>query len=72
MIMALAFVPPANEIATFGNLCNEIRQHFQSDLDEVLEYFEENYIGGQRRYRQRAAQLFNLNLWNMYQRAANE
>ncbi|XP_066935077.1 uncharacterized protein [Clytia hemisphaerica] len=49
MIMALAFVPPANVIVTFGNLCNKIRQHFQNDLDEVLEYFEETYIGHSRR-----------------------
>ena len=72
MIMALAFVRPADVIATFEDLCDEIRQRFQDDLDEVLDYFEDTYIGRPRRNRQRAAPTFSINLWNVFQRAQTE
>ena len=69
MIMALAFVSPADVIPTFEDLWDEIRQRFQGDLDEVLDYFEDTYIGRPRRNRQRAAPTFSIDLWNMFQRA---
>ena len=50
-------------ILAFDELCN----HSGIDEQPVLDYFETNYIGEQRRGR-RLPSIFPLELWNMHSR----
>ena len=73
MIAALAFVPPQNVVNSFDELCVVIRNQYDGDADEVLDYFEDTYIG--RRFRRNAPRrppLFPVKLWNMFNRATEE
>jgi len=72
MIPALAFVPPDNIFVFFEELTDFIRGRFNNDCDEILDYFEENYIGRFRRNAPRRAPLFAVNLWNMFHRTFDE
>ena len=45
MIMALAFIPLADLDTAFDELFNEIRNNFNNDMDDVLNYFEDTYMG---------------------------
>ena len=45
MVATLAFLPPQVVIASFDLLCDRIRQTYGDDADQVLDYFEDNYIG---------------------------
>ena len=45
MVCALVFVPPNDVINSFVALCQEIRNNFNDDADDLLEYFEDTYIG---------------------------
>ena len=45
MIAALAFVPTQDLINSFDELCVSIRNQYDGDADEVLNYFEHTYIG---------------------------
>ena len=67
MIPALSFVPVQDVILAFDELCN----HCGIDEQPVLDYFETNYIGEQRRGR-RLPPIFPHELWNMHNRALNE
>ena len=67
MIPALSFVPVQDVIIAFDELCN----HCGIDEQPVLDYFETNYIGEQRRGR-RLPPLFPHELWNMHNRVLNE
>ena len=71
MIMALAFVPPADLDAAFDDLFTEIRNNFNNDFDDILNYFEDTYIGRLRRNGRRDAPLFPGEMWNMYNRTRN-
>ena len=48
---ALAFVPPNDIIDSFDTLADYSRNGYGQDLDDMLDYFEDNYIG---RFRQNA------------------
>ena len=72
MICALAFFPPDDVINGFDDLCNEIRNTFNGDADDLLEYFEDTYIGRFRRNAPRRAPLFAIELWNMFHRTDDE
>ena len=66
MLSAVAFMPPDNVIAGFEELSDMIRDTYQGAMDELLDYFEETYIGRYRRNAERRTPLFALNLSNMF------
>ena len=45
MFAALAFVPPNDVIDLFDTLADYSRNGYGQDLDDMLDYFEDNYIG---------------------------
>ena len=74
MIPATAFVDTPDVPQAFYDLETEIRNNFgnQNGVDAVLDYFEDTYIGRQRRGRPRAQPMFLIELWNMYDRTLEE
>ena len=68
MIMALAFVPLVDLYMAFDDLLTEIQNNYNNDMDEVLNYFEDTYIGRLRRNGRRADPMFAREMWNMYRR----
>ena len=68
MIAATAFVPPRDVINAFEQLADIIRNEHQADLDDVLDYFEDSYIGRLRRNAPRRPPLFPIELWSMFNR----
>ena len=62
MIPVLAFVPPDNVVAYFEELADHPTKAFNKNCDDLLDYFEENYIGRCRRNAPQRAQLFSINL----------
>ena len=67
MVAALAFVPLDQVITAF----EELQQHLGDDYEVVLDYFEDNYIGRQRRVNRRAPRFAHA-MWNMHTRAEDE
>ena len=65
---ALAFVPPANVVAAFETL----RDHLPDDLDPVLHYFEDTYIGRPNRRGVRREPLFPIVFWSVYDRVIQQ
>ena len=63
MLAALAFVPVPNVLDAFESLM----ETFPMEAIPVADYFEDNYIGRLRRNR-RAAAMFPLQLWNVFDR----
>ncbi|CAF4181655.1 unnamed protein product, partial [Rotaria sordida] len=59
-ILALAFLEPTQVINGFESLCSELGEEYQ----EILDYFEDNYIG-RLRGRSRRPATFPINIWNM-------
>ena len=45
MLSALAFVPPNDVIRYFELLIDEIRNNFNDECDDLMDYFEDTYIG---------------------------
>ena len=72
MLCAVAFVPPDNVIAGFEELSDLIRNTYQGEMDDLLDYFQENCIGQYRRNTERRRSLFALNLWNMFHRTFDD
>ena len=72
MLCAVAFMPPDNVIAGFKELSDLIRDTYQGIMDDLLNYFEETYIGWYRRNAEHQPPLFALNLWNMFHRTFDE
>ena len=67
MIAALAFVPGMDIDQVFNTLTNNI----DHDLDIILDYIEDNYIGAYRRGHYRAPR-FAYDMWGVYDRVQNE
>ena len=63
-LLALAFVPPNEVVGTFETLIDD--PEFR-DLDVIVDYMEDNFIGRQRRER-RGTPRFSIELWNQYDR----
>ena len=72
MLCATAFLPPAQVIEGFENLAGNLRNLYDDEVDELLEYFEDNYVGRFRRNAPRRPPLFALDLWNMFHRTDDE
>ena len=72
MISAVAFLPPNDVINGFDDLCVEIRNLYNGDVDDLLEYFEDTYIGRFRRNAPRRPPMFSIDLWNMFHRSDDE
>ena len=72
MLCALAFLPPAHVIQGFDDLADHIRQNYNQDVDELLDYFEDTYIGRYRRNAPRRQPMFAIQIWNMFHRTDNE
>ena len=72
MIVAVAFIPVGFVVNAFEDLATEIRRIFNNDADDVLDYFEDTYIGRPRRQGGRRNPLFHHDIWNMFQRSRDE
>ena len=72
MLCAVAFMPLDNVIAGFEELSDLIRDTYQGEMDDLLDCFEEIYIGRYHRNAERRPPLFALNLWNMFHRTFDE
>ena len=72
MIAVLASVFLQDMVYYFDEFCVVIQNQYNGDADEVLDYFEDIYIG---RFCGNAPQrpaLFPIELWNMFNRATEE
>ena len=72
MISALAFLPPGDVIDGFEELSDTIRELYNDTVDDLLQYFENTYIGKFRRNAPRRPPLFPIDLWDMFHRTDNE
>lgn len=72
MICALAFIPPNSVIDAFVEVCQCIRNNFNDIADDLIQYFEDTYIGRFRQNAPRRNPIFNIGLWNMYHRTDQE
>ena len=72
MLCAIAFLPAADVIQGFEELVDEIRNIYNDEVDELLDYFEDNFIGRFRRNAPRRPPSFALDLWNMFNRTDDE
>ena len=72
LLYFLAFVPLRDAANSFGKLCVVIRNQYDGDADEELDYFEDIYIGRFRRNAPRRPSLFPIQSWNMFSRNAEE
>jgi hypothetical protein len=64
LLPALALLPPADVIAAFDEL------HLDAALDPLYDYYEDTFIGRQRRGR-RAQPRFAIATWNIHDRVAD-
>ena len=68
MLQVLAFLPADDVIEGFEELVDTIRVLYDDVADDLLQYFEDTYIGRYRRNAPRCPPLFAINLWNMFNR----
>ena len=71
MLPALAFLPAGDVIEGFEELVDTIRVLCNDVADDLLQYFEDTYIGRYRRNAPRRPPLFAINPWNMFNRTDN-
>lgn len=69
-LTALAFVPVANVIPAFHELISS--SNFDPRMQEVVDYFENTWIGRQPRIGERLQPTFSIELWNLYDRTKND
>ena len=72
MLPALAFLHAGDAIERFKELVDTIRILYDDVADDLLQYFEDTYIGRYRRNTPRRPPLFAINLWNMFNRTDDE
>ena len=72
MIAAVAFVSPQDVENAYIQVSTLIRKRYPGHADEVLDYFEDTYIGRYRQNAPRRAPLFAVELWNMFNRTDDE
>ena len=66
MIATVSFVPPRDVIIAFDEVADLIRTQYEAVADDVLQYFEDFYIGSFRRKAPRRPPLFPIELWDMF------
>ena len=71
-LLVLAFLRAGNVIEGFEELVDTIRVLYDDVADNLLQYFEDTYIGRYRRNPPRRPPLFAINLWNMFNRTDDE
>ena len=69
MLCAIAFLPTADVIQGFEELVHEMRNIYKNEVDELLDYFEEDRF---RRNAPRRPPSFALDFWNMFIRTDDE
>ena len=72
MLPALAFLQASDVIKGFEELVDTIRILYDDVADDLLQYFEDTYIGRYRRNAPRHPPLFAINLWNIFNRTDDE
>lgn len=72
MLSETAFLPPNDVIHIFEELVDHLRNAYNGDADNLLEYFEDTYIGRYRRNAPRWQPSFPIQLWNMFHRTDNK
>ena len=72
MLAALWFLPSNDVIDSFDTLAEYSRNGYGQDLDDMLDYFEDNYIGRFRHNVPWRRPTFNIETWNMFHRTDNE
>ena len=68
----IAFVPPQDVQNAYVQVAPLKRNQYAEDAHEVLDYFENTYIGRYRQNAPRRAPLFPIELWNIFNRADEE
>ncbi|CAF1264599.1 unnamed protein product [Adineta steineri] len=63
-LTALAFVPPNNVIEEFAR----IKENASDILDDLILYFEDNFIGRIMTRNRRKNPRYNINMWNCFER----
>ena len=72
MLAVLTFVPPNDVIDSLDTLEDYSRNGYGQNLDDILDYFEDNYIGRFRHNTPRRCPTFNVWTWNMFHLIDNE
>jgi hypothetical protein len=70
MIVAIAFVP-VSAIDTALDALNDPRNGLAPELQPIVDWLEDNYIGRANRHGTRRAPIFPIRMWNMYDRTLN-
>ncbi|XP_068250365.1 uncharacterized protein [Palaemon carinicauda] len=65
MLPAIAFVPTERLVSTFEELCDS--DIFPPEVQEVLDYFEDTWIGRPDRRQRRRPPQFPHEMWNVYE-----
>lgn len=63
MLPALTFVPPPDVVGAFEQLADTM----PAEAQQVVDYFEDTWVGYPNRWGRRRAPLFSIDLWNCYQ-----
>ena len=67
-VAALAFIPPTDVVAAFEEIEDEIEgMDEEIELRQLLDYFEDTYIGRRDRRGRRRSPLFPLETWSVHQ-----
>ena len=71
-MITLAFVSVVDVVNAFNDLSDEIENQHNNDMDDLLNYFEDTYIGRLYRDGRREAPIFAFKVWKMYGRTRDE
>ena len=73
MLAAVAFVPVHEVAEVFERLETTVRDNYQETaVDNLLDYFEDMFVGRYRRGRSRAPPTISIDMWNMKSRCTKE
>lgn len=72
MLCALAFLLPNDIVQGFEDLVDLIKANHNNNVEDLLEYFEENYISRYRRNAPQHIAIIPIELWIMFNRTDEE